>query len=98
MCNVFLVVGIALGHRSLDCICCMYVCMSARRFIQFVSGSCYDVAAQHIINIMKVCIERNNMQVELIRVSKKYVDLIHVANFEVGIYFRHRCIYAWKVV
>ena len=36
---------------------------------------------------MKVYIERNNIQVELIR-FRKNSDFIAVKNFEVGIYFR----------
>ena len=40
---------------------------------------------------MKVCIEKNNIQVELIR-FRKNSDFIDVVNFEVGIYFRD-----WRV-
>ena len=44
---------------------CSGVCESDPRFIQFALASCYAV------NIIKVYIERNNMQVELIRFGKK---------------------------
>ena len=58
---------------------CIYVssdvCMSAPRFIQFVLGRCY--APERIVKMMKVYIERNNMQVELIRFHKN-IDFIHV--------------------
>ena len=40
--------------------------VSDPRFIQFAMGSCYAVHIKHIVNIMKVYIERNNIQVELI--------------------------------
>ena len=42
---------------------------------------------------MKVYIERNNVQVDLIRFSKTNIDFIDVGNFEVGIYFRDRRVY-----
>ena len=47
------------------------MCVSDPRFIQFALGSCYAV---HInaLSIELKCIERNNMQVELIRFRKKY--------------------------
>ena len=61
--------------RSRDCIC-FYVCMcvyvsSSLHLLLF--GSCFavDINALSII-ILKVYIERNNMQVELIRFRKKY--------------------------
>ena len=40
--------------------------------------------------IMKVYIEKNNIQVELIRFRKNSAP-IDFANFEVGLYFRDRC-------
>ena len=46
-----------------------------------------------IVNIIKVSIERNNMQVALFRLRKKNIDFIDVGNFEVGIYFRDRLVY-----
>ena len=49
---------------------CVYVSSS---FIQFVLGSCYPVAVNlNALNTMNVYIERNSMQVELIRFSKTY--------------------------
>ena len=54
------------------CVCVhARACVSDPRFIQFALGSCYAV------NIMKVYIERNNIQVELIR-FRKNIDFIHV--------------------
>ena len=50
-------------------------------------GQLLRCAHKRIVNIMKVCIERNNIQVELIRFRKKIVTFIAVGNFEVGIYF-----------
>ena len=41
---------------------------------------------------MKVYIEKNNVQVELIR-FRKNSDSIDFTNFEVGLYFRDRCAY-----
>ena len=46
------------------------VCMSVPRFIYF--GQLLRCADKRIVNIMKVYIERNSMQVELIRSHKKY--------------------------
>ena len=67
---------------------CLFV--SDPRFIQFaLLGSCYACAHKRIVNIMKVYIERNNIQVELIR-FRKNSEFIAIANFEVGIYFRDR--------
>ena len=37
---------------------------------------------KRIVNIIKVSIERNNMQVALFRFRKKYIDFIDVGNFE----------------
>ena len=62
-----------------------------------ILGSCYT-AHQRIVNIMKVYIKRNNIQVELMR-FRKNSDFIDVWNFEVGIYFHDRrahC-YPWRV-
>ena len=53
---------------------------------------------KRIVNIMKVYIERNNIQVELVR-FRKNSDFIDVWNFELGIYFRDwraHC-YPWRV-
>ena len=53
-----------------ECACaCACVYVSDPRFIQFALGSCYAV---HInaVNIMKVYIERNYIQVELIGFRK----------------------------
>ena len=52
-----------------------------------ILGSCYT-AHKLIVNIVKVYIERNNIQVELIRFCKNS-DFVDVWNFEVGIYFRY---------
>ena len=43
-CVSSLVVDIALGHRSLDCMC-LYVCVYVNSsYVKFVLGSCYAVA------------------------------------------------------
>ena len=51
---------------------CSGVCYLPIRF-----GQLFRCAHKCIVNIMKVYIERNNMQVELIRFRKKNVDFIH---------------------
>ena len=64
---------------------CVCVCVCAR-----ISSSLHSVcfwqlllcAHKRIVNIMKVYIERNNMQVELKR-FRKHIDFIDVGNFEV---------------
>ena len=42
------------------------------RFVQFALASCLCCAHKHIVNIMKVYIERKNMHVKLIPLHKKY--------------------------
>ena len=49
---------------------CVRSCVCYPRFIQLALGSCYDVHIKRIVNIMKVYIERNKIQVELIRFLK----------------------------
>ena len=65
------------------------MCISDLRFIQFALGSCYAVHIKALsIDIMKVYIERNNiqlLQVELIRFRKK-IDFIHVYVSEARIF------------
>ena len=68
---------------------CLWV--SVPRFIQFALGSCYVVHINAYVNIMKAYIERNNIQVELIR-FRKNIDFIDGGNFEVG-NFRDRRVY-----
>ena len=46
-------------------------------------------AHKRVVNIMKVYIEKNNIQVELIRFVKNS-DFIAIEYFEVGIYFPDR--------
>ena len=49
----------------------MFVCVrSSLHSVRF--GQLLCCAHQRIVNIMKVYIERNNMEVELIRLRKKY--------------------------
>ena len=48
------------------------------RFIQFALGSC---AHKRIVNIMKLYIERNNIQVELIR-FRKQISTLFTFTFE----------------
>ena len=66
--------------------------MSATRFITSF-GQQLRCAHKRIVNTIKVYMERNNMQVELRRFRRKYIDFIDVANFEVGIYFYDRHVY-----
>ena len=68
----------------------VFVCQLRTSFTSF--GQLLCCAHERIVNIMKVYIERKNMQLELIRFRKKY-DFIDVGNFEVGIYFRGRHVY-----
>ena len=49
-------------------------------------GQLLHSARKRIVNIMKVYMESNNMQVEFIRLRN--IDLIDAGNFEMGIYFR----------
>ena len=55
-------------------------------------GQLLRCAHKRIVNIMKMYIERNNIQVELIRFRKKNIDFIDVGKFEVG-NFRDRRVY-----
>ena len=67
----------------------MFVCIrSSLHSVRF--GQLLRCAHKRIVNkkiIMKVNIERHNIQVELIR-FRENSDFIGVGNFEVGIYFR----------
>ena len=54
---------------------CLFVCQSLVTFRLF--RQLLRSADKRIINIMKVYMERNNMQVELIR-FRKNIDFIHV--------------------
>ena len=74
---------------------CMYVCISAPRFIQFVLGSCYAVHTNALsIIIIKVYIESNNIHVELIRFSKKISTLFTFTFAKLGIRPHRRGVYA----
>ena len=53
----------------------MCVCVSATHFI-YLFGQLLRCAHKRIVNIMKVYIERNNMQVEFIRFLKKILTLL----------------------
>ena len=64
----------------------LFVCQLLASFTSF--GQLLRRAHKGIVNIMKVHIERNNMQVELIRFRN--IDFIDVGNFEVGMYFCDR--------
>ena len=44
-------------------------------------GQLLRCAHKRIVNIMKMYIERNNIQVELIRLRNKNIDFIDVGNF-----------------
>ena len=52
----------------IDSLLGLFVCLSVLRFLEFVLVLRY--AVKRIVNIMKVSIERNNLQVELIRFRK----------------------------
>ena len=52
---------------------------------------------KRFVNIMKVYIERNNIQVELIR-FRKNIDFVHVYVCEKRGIQCDRRVYAWKVV
>ena len=54
------------------------------------SARLIDCSHKCIVNIMKVYIERNSIQVELIRFRKNSDFIIDFGNFEVGIYFGDR--------
>ena len=48
----------------------MFVCLFVWHLVRF--GQLLRSADKRIVNIMKVYVKRNNMQVELIRFRKKY--------------------------
>ena len=57
----------------------MFVCIRSSLYSVRV-GQLSRCAHKHIVNIMKLYIERNNVQVELIRLRKNN-DFIDVGNF-----------------
>ena len=59
---------------------CEYVCMCVCQLCASSTslGQLLLLAHKCIVNRIKVYIERNNMQVELIRFRKKYIDFFHV--------------------
>ena len=63
---------------------CLFVLLHSVSF-----GQLFRCAHKRHVNIMKVYIEKNNIQVALIRFRKNR-DFIDVGNIEVGIYFRER--------
>ena len=71
---------------------CVFVCQLCASSTYF--GQLLRCAHKRIVNLMKVYlhIERNNVQVELIR-FRKNIEFIDVGNFEVGIYFCDRRVY-----
>ena len=57
--------------------CCLFVCLlPSLHSVRF--GQMLRCAHTRIVNIMKLYIESNNIQVELIRFRKKNIDFIHV--------------------
>ena len=59
------------------CVCvCVFVCWLRHSFTSF--GHMLRCAHKCIVNIMKLYIERINMQVEIIRFPKKNIAFIHV--------------------
>ena len=79
------------------CACvCVYVCIrSSLHSVRF--GQLLRCAHKPIVNIMKAYIERNNMQVELIRFLKNISPLFTFTFAKRGIQ-RDPRVYAWKVV
>ena len=68
---------------SLGLFVCFYVCLFVSLFVSsslhlVCFGQLLRCADKRIVKIMKMYIERNNMQVELIRFRKKNTDFIHV--------------------
>ena len=69
-------------------VCCSFVCSgvcqlprSSLHSVRF--GQLLRCAHKRIVSIMKVCIERKNMQVQLIP-FRKNIDFIDGGNLEVG--------------
>ena len=69
---------------------CMYVCQLSASFTYF--GQLLRCAPKRIVNIMKVYIKRNNMQVELIRFRKKISTLFTFTFAKRGIFQPTRCL------
>ena len=86
-------VGVGVGA----CVCvCVCVCIrSSLHSVRF--GQLLRCAHKRIVNIMKVYIERNIMQVELIRFLKNISPLFTFTFARRGIK-RDPRVYAWKVV
>ena len=78
----------------------VFVCSSVRVGCLLLSlhsvrfGQLLRCAHKRIVNIMKVYIERNNIQVELIQ-FRKNSDFIAVGSFEVGNLSRPTCLWNW---
>ena len=65
---------------------CLYVCLSVSPSLPLVSfGQLFRCADNCIVNIMKVYIERNNMQAELIQFRKKILTLFMLTFAKRGI-------------
>ena len=73
---------------------CSFVCLLPSLH-SFRFGQLLRCAHKRIVNIMKVYIERNNVQVDLIR-FRKNSDFIYIGNFEMGIIIsRLPCLRNW---
>ena len=74
----------------------LFDCSAVRVFV-FIRSSLHSVRFGHllrcahkrIVNIMKVCIERKNMQVQLIP-FRKNIDFFDVENLEAGNFIQRR--------
>ena len=82
------------------CLVCMYLCVSVCQFLASFSlfWQLLRCAYKRIVNIIKVCIERNNMQVELIRFRKQNVALIDTFATDVFTLGKVVPIYACSIV
>ena len=76
---------------------CGCSCVSDPRCIQFDLGSCYPVHINVLSIIVKVYIERKNMQVELIRFRKQISHLFTFTFANRGIQ-SDSVVYTWIVV
>ena len=71
---------------------CSSVCYPPRSSLHSVRfGQLLRCARKRIVNIMKVYIERNTLQVKLIPLRKN-IDIIDIGNLEIG-NFRERRVY-----
>ena len=79
------IIGVCVCVCVFACVCvCLRACVCVRSTLHSVRfGQLSRCAPKRIVISMKVCIERNNMQVQLIRFRKKDRLDVDVGNFEV---------------